>query len=152
MSIREVVAITLIIFIAGVGLSVVADGDVDDEYRITPVGTFPDRSSLEDLDSYQQALEYYEEKNPGQFSSEDIEKIIAGKPSNFGKESISTSFLDNSLGGVPAAYYGTGAANVVTGILWDYRGYDTLGEATVIFVAVAAVAALFRMSKKEEEE
>ena len=30
----------------------------------------------------------------------------------------------------------TGAANTVMGILLDYRGYDTLGEATIIFVAI----------------
>jgi multicomponent Na+:H+ antiporter subunit B len=30
----------------------------------------------------------------------------------------------------------TGAANCVMGILLDYRAYDTLGEATVIFVAI----------------
>ena len=29
----------------------------------------------------------------------------------------------------------TGAANMVTGVLADYRGYDTLGELTVIFTA-----------------
>lgn len=29
----------------------------------------------------------------------------------------------------------TGAANIVTGVLADYRGYDTLGETTVIFTA-----------------
>ncbi len=33
----------------------------------------------------------------------------------------------------------TGAVNVVTGIILDYRAFDTLGEATVIFVAVIAV-------------
>mgnify|MGYP000350148501 CR=1 FL=1 len=46
----------------------------------------------------------------------------------------------------------TGAANSITAILWDYRGYDTLGEATVIFVAVAAIAALFRSSKDGEDD
>lgn len=40
-------------------------------------------------------------------------------------------------------------ANVVTDILWDYRGYDTLGEATVIFSAVAGVAALLGISREE---
>ncbi len=40
----------------------------------------------------------------------------------------------------------------MTAILWDYRGYDTLGEATVIFVAVGSVAALFRAKKEEGEE
>ena len=29
----------------------------------------------------------------------------------------------------------TGAANIVTAVLADYRGYDTLGETTVIFTA-----------------
>jgi multicomponent Na+:H+ antiporter subunit B len=29
----------------------------------------------------------------------------------------------------------TGATNMVTGILADYRGYDTLGETAVIFTA-----------------
>jgi multicomponent Na+:H+ antiporter subunit B len=29
----------------------------------------------------------------------------------------------------------TGAANLVTGVLADYRGYDTLGETVVIFTA-----------------
>ena len=32
----------------------------------------------------------------------------------------------------------TGAANLVTGVLADYRGYDTLGETTVIFTAALA--------------
>jgi len=30
----------------------------------------------------------------------------------------------------------TGAANVVTSVVFGYRGYDTLGEATIFFVAV----------------
>lgn len=34
----------------------------------------------------------------------------------------------------------THTPNVVTAILADYRGYDTLGEVTVVFVAGAAVA------------
>ncbi len=36
----------------------------------------------------------------------------------------------------------TGAVNVVTAILFDYRGLDTLGEATVIFTASAVLAFL----------
>jgi len=38
----------------------------------------------------------------------------------------------------------TGAANSVMAILLDYRGYDTLGEATVIFVSVLGVYAILR--------
>lgn len=36
------------------------------------------------------------------------------------------------------------ANNAVTAIVFDYRGYDTLGEATVLFVAVTGVALILR--------
>ncbi len=36
----------------------------------------------------------------------------------------------------------TGAVNVVTGIILNYRAFDTLGESTVIFTAVIAVMAV----------
>jgi len=38
----------------------------------------------------------------------------------------------------------TGASNVVTAILLDFRAYDTLGEATVILAAVVGVLAVLR--------
>jgi len=41
----------------------------------------------------------------------------------------------------------TGSANTVTAIVFDYRGFDTLGEATVLFVAVLSVIMLFRRIK-----
>jgi multisubunit Na+/H+ antiporter MnhB subunit len=34
--------------------------------------------------------------------------------------------------------------NVVTSIVFDYRGFDTIGEAAVLFTAVCSVLALFR--------
>jgi len=47
----------------------------------------------------------------------------------------------------------TGAANVVTAILLDYRAYDTLGEATVIFVSIlGAYAVLRRVGRRKEGE
>ena len=47
----------------------------------------------------------------------------------------------------------TGAANVVMAILLDYRGYDTLGEATVIFVSIiGAYAVLRRIGRRKEQE
>lgn len=39
------------------------------------------------------------------------------------------------------------ANNVVTSIVFDYRGFDTLGEATVLFTAVAGV--LMALRRKE---
>ncbi len=41
----------------------------------------------------------------------------------------------------------TGANNVVTAIVFDYRGYDTLGEATVLFAAVSGVMASLRVAR-----
>lgn len=36
----------------------------------------------------------------------------------------------------------TGSNNIVTSVVFDYRGFDTLGEATVLFVVVSAVTML----------
>ncbi len=33
----------------------------------------------------------------------------------------------------------TGSANLVTSIVWDFRGFDTLGEETVLFTAAIGV-------------
>ena len=41
-----------------------------------------------------------------------------------------------------------GANNGVTSVVFDYRGFDTLGEATVLFTAVAGVILVFRRLKK----
>jgi multicomponent Na+:H+ antiporter subunit B len=38
----------------------------------------------------------------------------------------------------------TGATNLVASIILDFRGYDTLGEATVLFTAVMGVLAVIR--------
>jgi len=40
--------------------------------------------------------------------------------------------------------------NVVTAVVFDYRGFDTLGEATVLFAAVVGVLALFRKLREDE--
>jgi len=42
-----------------------------------------------------------------------------------------------------------GAMNLVTAVLLDFRAYDTLGEATVIFTAILGCYALLRTKGKE---
>ena len=42
------------------------------------------------------------------------------------------------------------ALNVVTSMVFDYRGFDTLGEAAVVFTALSSIAALFRDGGKKE--
>jgi len=47
----------------------------------------------------------------------------------------------------------TGAANIVTAILLDFRAYDTLGEATVLFCAIlGALTILRRKARKKQDE
>ena len=43
---------------------------------------------------------------------------------------------------VETATRDTGSVNSVTAVVFDYRGYDTLGEATVLFSAAAAAASV----------
>ena len=43
----------------------------------------------------------------------------------------------------------TGSANLVTGVVFDFRGYDTLGEATVLVTAVLGVLTVLRIRGKK---
>lgn len=45
----------------------------------------------------------------------------------------------------------TGVPNVVTAVLASYRGYDTLGETTVVFTAGIGVIALLRRRRRKGE-
>ena len=45
-----------------------------------------------------------------------------------------------------------GVPNVVTEVLASYRGYDTLGELTVIFTAGVGVLVLLGLSRRREDE
>ena len=48
----------------------------------------------------------------------------------------------------------TGATNMVASVILDFRAYDTLGEATILFTAVMGVVAVMRRigRKKVNEE
>jgi multisubunit Na+/H+ antiporter MnhB subunit len=49
----------------------------------------------------------------------------------------------------------TGAVNIVTSVILDYRAYDTLGEATVLFASILGAVTILRpmaRSKREEGE
>ena len=45
----------------------------------------------------------------------------------------------------------TGATNIITGIILNFRGFDTLGESHVLFIAVCSVIILLKMSPEEED-
>lgn len=45
----------------------------------------------------------------------------------------------------------TGATNIITGIILNFRGFDTLGESHVLFIAVCSVIILLKMAPHEED-
>lgn len=46
----------------------------------------------------------------------------------------------------------TGSNNIVTSVVFDYRGFDTLGEGTVLFIAVSSISMLlYQLLKKKRE-
>jgi multicomponent Na+:H+ antiporter subunit B len=46
----------------------------------------------------------------------------------------------------------TATPNVVTSVLADYRGYDTLGETTVIFTAGVSCILILRRRRQRKQE
>lgn len=128
---KETTALVLVLIIAGVLVFSVGT-------NLISFGSFPERQveNLEAGVTYREALKNYGLEN------DDINRILEDRPENFGNMSIGRHILE-------IAPTETGATNVATSTLWDYRGYDTLGEATIIFVAICGVVALFRATKEE---
>jgi multicomponent Na+:H+ antiporter subunit B len=58
----------------------------------------------------------------------DMQLPRMGDPRSPASTHISPYYIEHS-------HHETGAPNFVTAVLADYRGYDTLGETTVIFTA-----------------
>lgn len=46
----------------------------------------------------------------------------------------------------------TGSSNLVTSVVVNYRGFDTLGEVTVLFLAASGVSALLSLIPEEERK
>ena len=45
-----------------------------------------------------------------------------------------------------------GAANLVTAVVVTYRGLDTLGEVTVLFISAAGVGLLLRRTRRNQDD
>jgi len=65
-----------------------------------------------------------------------------GDPYSPASTHVSPYYLRNSL-------KDTATPNVVTSVLADYRGYDTLGETTVIFTAGMGCLLLLKKRRKK---
>lgn len=66
----------------------------------------------------------------------------ADKPNN---NEVSARYIEKGL-------QETGAVNIVTGMILDYRAFDTFGESNVLFIATITVLILLRVDKKEKQE
>jgi multicomponent Na+:H+ antiporter subunit B len=66
-----------------------------------------------------------------------------GDPEAPANKHVSTRYIEET-------HHETGINNIVTAVLASYRGYDTLGETTVIFTAGISVILLLRRRKKDK--
>lgn len=67
-----------------------------------------------------------------------------GHPENPVNNEVSARYIESGL-------QETGAVNIVTGMILDYRAFDTLGESHVLFIATCTVLILLRKDKKKDE-
>lgn len=67
-----------------------------------------------------------------------------GNPKNPVNNEVAGRYIESGL-------QETGAVNIVTGMILDYRAFDTLGESHVLFIATCTVLILLRRDKKKDE-
>lgn len=64
-------------------------------------------------------------------------------------DSLGTGSLRMAEHYIDGAAQKTGSANLVTGVVFDFRGYDTMGEAVVLVTAVLGVLTILRLKGKK---
>ena len=67
-----------------------------------------------------------------------------GSPDNPASNEVAAKYIEDGL-------QDTGAVNIVTGMILDYRAFDTFGESNVLFIATCTVLILLRSDKKREK-
>lgn len=68
-----------------------------------------------------------------------------GEASNPAHNEVVDKYIEDGL-------QDTGAVNIVTGMILDYRAFDTFGEANVLFIATCVVMLMMRDATKKEGE
>lgn len=66
-----------------------------------------------------------------------------GSPDNPAINEVAAKYIEDGL-------QDTGAVNIVTGMILDYRAFDTFGESNVLFIATCTVLILLRNDKKKD--
>jgi len=77
--------------------------------------------------------------------------IFRGLP-EFGKPIIDTYAGAPSLTYIKEGLKQTGSANLVSAVLLDFRAYDTLGEATILFVSLLGALAILRKKPRKTKD
>lgn len=67
-----------------------------------------------------------------------------GAPDNPSSNEVASKYIEDGL-------QDTGAVNIVTGMILDYRAFDTFGESNVLFIATCTVLILLRSDKKKDK-
>ncbi len=67
---------------------------------------------------------------------------VIGNPGNPTNNEVAQRYIESGL-------QETGAVNIVTGMILDYRAFDTLGESHVLFIATCTVLILLRIDRKK---
>ncbi len=68
----------------------------------------------------------------------------AGNADNPVNNEVAAKYIEDGL-------QDTGAVNIVTGMILDYRAFDTFGESNVLFIATCTVLIMLRNDKKQEK-
>ena len=67
-----------------------------------------------------------------------------GSAENPASNEVAAKYIEDGL-------QDTGAVNIVTGMILDYRAFDTFGESNVLFIATCSVLILLRNDKKRDK-
>ncbi len=70
----------------------------------------------------------------------------------FGTPAMSQFIEAPSTKYISSGFKETGASNIVTAIILDYRGFDTLGEVTVLFTAIWGALAIMRVYSRKKRK
>ena len=68
-----------------------------------------------------------------------------GSPNNPASNEVVEKYIEDGL-------QDTGAVNIVTGMILDYRAFDTFGESNVLFIATCTVLILLRNDQKKDKK
>lgn len=129
---KVAILLALVIFLgAGIGAVANLKENFEVTYNAQKVGT--DANAL-----YQDYLSYESDKNPDEKA--ESERNLPENPDGIASIIVTTDLSE------------TEAINDVAPIVFDYRGYDTMGESFILLTAIAGSFIILKNMKGREEE